>query len=255
MDRESIREQLQRLSEAGDIGAITGVISASFDVATYSLTNRGHAGLDLSYYTHATSPIRRYSDMVNHRLLRILLRGGAIPGEAQKETEEILEAIAQKISVQPKEREKVFIGLTLGREVDAKGFLPPLSEARTANLPPARLAFLLQNCFDDPASMAFFRAYFSDYRENNQYVEILNQFCRLEGWAGPEYTEKEVKPARRSGRIRYTGQFSVVVDGVRRSSGVKPYPMVGKKSARNRAAFYLLKDYVMERLSGPAIKP
>lgn len=44
--------------------------------AEYSVENVGHYGLAFDYYTHFTSPIRRYSDLVVHRLLTHYLEGG-----------------------------------------------------------------------------------------------------------------------------------------------------------------------------------
>ncbi|WP_051149430.1 ribonuclease R family protein [Chlamydia ibidis] len=41
----------------------------SMKTASYSTENKGHYGLQLDYYTHFTSPIRRYIDLVVHRLL------------------------------------------------------------------------------------------------------------------------------------------------------------------------------------------
>lgn len=44
--------------------------------ARYSTTNIGHYGLAFPYYTHFTSPIRRYPDMMVHRMLKHYMSGG-----------------------------------------------------------------------------------------------------------------------------------------------------------------------------------
>jgi len=49
--------------------------------AVYSTKNIGHFGLSLKYYTHFTSPIRRYPDLAVHRLLAVYLAGKKVPAE------------------------------------------------------------------------------------------------------------------------------------------------------------------------------
>jgi len=53
--------------------------------AAYSTRNIGHYGLSFEYYTHFTSPIRRYPDMMVHRLLEKYLKNGRSVNEQKYE--------------------------------------------------------------------------------------------------------------------------------------------------------------------------
>ena len=51
----------------------------SMSKAIYSTKNIGHFGLAFKYYTHFTSPIRRYPDLMTHRIMKSYLAGKGIP--------------------------------------------------------------------------------------------------------------------------------------------------------------------------------
>jgi ribonuclease R len=70
-----IKEELNKLTiqikDTPFENAIQTLIVRTMPKAKYSINNIGHYGLGFEYYTHFTSPIRRYSDLLVHRILYI----------------------------------------------------------------------------------------------------------------------------------------------------------------------------------------
>ncbi|MCH8943900.1 MAG: ribonuclease R [Proteobacteria bacterium] len=71
---------IEQVKGRPDSAAITMAMLRSLTHAEYSPTNVGHFGLALESYAHFTSPIRRYPDLLVHRAIRHIVRGGK-PGK------------------------------------------------------------------------------------------------------------------------------------------------------------------------------
>lgn len=67
---KSLNKLLKDVKGKGEENMLSILAIRSMAKAVYTTDNRGHYGLAMPYYTHFTSPIRRYPDMMVHRLLR-----------------------------------------------------------------------------------------------------------------------------------------------------------------------------------------
>ena len=66
---------LERVKDLPEADFINELLLRSMQKAVYQRENIGHFGLAFAHYTHFTSPIRRYPDLLMHRLLRTLKKG------------------------------------------------------------------------------------------------------------------------------------------------------------------------------------
>ncbi len=96
---KEIQQAVRAVAGRPEERLITTVALRSMKQAVYQTENVGHFGLAAKYYTHFTSPIRRYPDLIVHRLLRQWLQTPKLKAAEVEPLSDKLEIIADHSSI------------------------------------------------------------------------------------------------------------------------------------------------------------
>lgn len=148
---QGINALMKEIHERPEENMLSMLAIRSMAKALYTTENIGHYGLAFEYYTHFTSPIRRYPDCMVHRLLDryILQEGRSVPKEQCEESckhcsdMEQLAAAAERASIKYKQAEylgarmgQIFEGTVSG--VSEWGIYVELNDSKCEGLVPVR---------------------------------------------------------------------------------------------------------------------
>ena len=147
---KSINKMLEEAKGKPEEEMLAILAIRSMAKAIYSATNIGHYGLAFDYYTHFTSPIRRYPDLMVHRLLSRYAEGGRSANPEKYEAlcdlsseNEQTAALAERASIKYKQVEfmadkigKIFEGIISG--VTEFGLYVELNDSHCEGMIPLR---------------------------------------------------------------------------------------------------------------------
>lgn len=94
----ALQKIIEEVAGTPEETVISTVMLRSMKQAKYDPTSLGHFGLSTEYYTHFTSPIRRYPDLIVHRLIRTYLIEGKVDEDTRSKWGESLPVIAEHSS-------------------------------------------------------------------------------------------------------------------------------------------------------------
>ncbi len=113
VEPKDLQELMDQTEETKDGRLIHMLVLRSLRKARYAEECLGHFGLAVEYYTHFTSPIRRYSDLMIHRIIKEMSEKKKLSAKRRRDLEKRLPKLAEHLSATERRAEDA------EREVDA----------------------------------------------------------------------------------------------------------------------------------------
>ena len=189
LKREKITpKEFQRLLEAcrgkPEERVLNRVLLRAMKQAHYAPENIGHFGLASTCYTHFTSPIRRYPDLIVHRILEDSLKGKKLKPKEKEELNSYLEEAGKHTS----ERERT--------AMDAEREMVDLKKAQ----------FMMDKIEQEfPGFIVSFASFGFFVELESYFVEGLVRLSSLQDDAYHYYEKEQIIKGRRTGRTFHLG--------------------------------------------------
>lgn len=255
--RASVLAQLDGLVDAGSVDVQIQGMPRLMARARIGVSAGGHYGLNLPAYAWFTSPLRRYADLVNQRMIEAHLDGTTAPYDVQT-LAPIAEAINERQDEQLDKRsagyrarierqaDQMIAGGAIATELDFRRVVraassdpskvndvvveESLRRIRTEELSAKELARLL---LLDPRTSAAVVAYLS--QNPHAAPNVLNYGIDTMGWGQPSFDERRAGSANST---VFVSQGRIEVDGVEHAS--PPVVRPTRKGAQHSATAHLL---------------
>lgn len=159
--------EFKKLYESGNYSVISPLILKAMTRARYSSNNIGHFGLGFNEYTHFTSPIRRFNDLLVHTLIKAY-NNPNLTTENIEHIEQQLSEICEHISIKEKlsdEAQEEALKYKMAEYME--NHIGEYFNGKIVDLGSKYIAIRLENCIIG-------RAYLEDIKGSNYYYDADN---------------------------------------------------------------------------------
>lgn len=210
---KSLQKLLEEIEGTPEQTVISTVMLRSMKQAKYDAEPLGHFGLSVEYYSHFTSPIRRYPDLQIHRVIREVLKTGELSSERLAFLKSMMPTVAEHSS----DRERL--------AVDA--------ERETEDL--KRAEFMLDKIGEEFEGIISSVTSFGMFVELDNLIEGLIHVSYLTDDYYYYHDKQYALIGERTGKMYRIGdQVKVKVVSVNMDEHTIDFEMVGMKGSKNR---------------------